>query len=263
MPVYGLLDRRRERRVPFRDPLEIRADAQLLEELLVGEARRDLRPPARATMDLAKQLPGAGGGRKIDPAGKQIRLPIAQPRIDKLHAEAVLFRIDPENLRHRPLADKLGDRLQGFDLDGRAHRIGRPIGRDLQLRQRLLDYHLASDCFDDADVARNPAAEHALRDRRLVAGEMRRRAAQHAHNFLGAAPPQFQQRHRRKERDVRRDDHVGPTERRMLAARARLRRHRALPPRVFRHRDRARALRCRPALRGSHSPAAVSSGIPR
>ena len=90
-----MTDRGRERRISFRDPLEIRTDAEFLEELRLAKRSAIVRPAARAAMHLAEQLTGAGSSRKVDAAGKEVELPVAQARIDQLHSEPMLFRVGP------------------------------------------------------------------------------------------------------------------------------------------------------------------------
>ena len=64
-----------------------------------------------------------------------------------------------------------------LDFDERAGRVGGPIGLDLELRQRLLDDHLAGDRIDDADVARDAAAD----TRSAIAGALQGKCgARHA-----------------------------------------------------------------------------------
>ena len=95
------------------------------------------------------------------------------------------------------------------DFDQRACRVGRPVGLDLQLRQRLLDDDLATDRVDDADVARDAAAETRFTSiAGALQGKCGERSPQHPHHLLRAPSAKLQQRYRRQERDVRRDDDV-------------------------------------------------------
>ena len=202
-------------------------------------------------MHLAEQLAGARRGRKVDPSGEEVLLPVAKPRIDQLHPEPMLFRIGPQDLRHRAFAEKRGDRLQRLDLDQRTRRVGGPVGVDLQLRQRLLDDHLAarscrrSGCRSPrrrrARARRSPArcrgnAAARPRSTRTTSSVLRRRSSSSETGERNATCGVTMMSGR-------------PTSRRRRRQ-ARPPRHRAPRRRACRHRGRGSARRCRQALRG-------------
>ena len=124
--------------MPFGRRKQIGLDAQLAKLINRGEELGRLGIAGRMAMDFSECAARRCRVRSVDNAGQQIGFPIGRIAADELHCKVAMFTAGKPQLRHRTGKNR-SDIPQVILLVQIPPWIGKPLGRDIQLRQRSLD----------------------------------------------------------------------------------------------------------------------------